>query len=46
VRARSRACDSVMERCRVIVRYGIGVDTIDIAAPRSAVSWCDVPDYA
>src|ERR1700720_52173 len=23
---------SAMERCRIIVRYGIGVDTIDVAA--------------
>jgi len=35
----TRPVIAVMERCRVIVRYGIGVDTIDIAAATERVSW-------
>jgi D-3-phosphoglycerate dehydrogenase / 2-oxoglutarate reductase len=35
-----------MERCRVIVRYGIGVDNIDLAAARSRrIYVANVPDY-
>jgi D-3-phosphoglycerate dehydrogenase len=35
-----------MERCRVIVRYGIGVETIDIpAATRRGIMVANVPDY-
>ena len=37
---------SAMERCRVIVRYGIGVDTIDIpAAGKAGIMVCNVPTY-
>jgi len=35
-----------MERCKVIVRYGIGVDTIDIkSATKKGIMVCNVPDY-
>jgi len=35
-----------MERCRIIVRYGIGVDTIDItAATERGIMVANVPDY-
>jgi D-3-phosphoglycerate dehydrogenase len=35
-----------MEHCKVIVRYGIGVDTIDIeSATRKGIMVCNVPDY-
>ena len=35
-----------MQRCRVIVRYGIGVDTVDIAAAtKHGVMVANVPDY-
>ncbi|MGM0365610.1 MAG: C-terminal binding protein [Actinomycetota bacterium] len=35
-----------MQRCRVISRYGIGVDTIDLAAAtRKGIKVCNVPDY-
>ena len=37
---------AAMKRVRVIVRYGIGVDNIDIAAARQrAIPVCNVPDY-
>lgn len=37
---------AAMERCRVIVRYGIGVDTIDMAAAGAAgIMVCNVPTY-
>jgi D-3-phosphoglycerate dehydrogenase len=33
-------------QCRVIVRYGIGVDNVDLAAARQlAIPVCNVPDY-
>jgi D-3-phosphoglycerate dehydrogenase len=36
-----------LERCRVIVRYGIGVDSIDLAAAtRLGIPVVNVPDYA
>lgn len=36
-----------LERCRVIVRYGIGVDSIDLAAAtRRDIAVVNVPDYA
>lgn len=36
-----------LRRCRVIVRYGIGVDTIDLAAAtRRGIAVVNVPDYA
>lgn len=35
-----------LKRCRVIVRYGIGVDNVDLAAARSrGIPVCNVPDY-
>ncbi len=35
-----------LTRCKVIVRYGIGVDNVDLAAARAAgIPVCNVPDY-
>ena len=35
-----------MEQCRVIVRYGIGVDNVDLkAAAAKGIPVCNVPDY-
>lgn len=35
-----------MKRCRVIVRYGIGVDNVDLkAAAGKRIPVCNVPDY-
>ncbi len=37
---------STLERCKLIVRYGIGIDTIDIkAATRHGIMVANVPDY-
>lgn len=37
---------AAMQRCRIIVRYGIGVDTIDIpAATERGIMVANVPDY-
>jgi D-3-phosphoglycerate dehydrogenase / 2-oxoglutarate reductase len=37
---------SAMERCRIIVRYGIGVETVDIpAATARGIMVANVPDY-
>ncbi len=37
---------AAMERARVIVRYGIGVDNVDLAAARGrGIPVCNVPDY-
>jgi D-3-phosphoglycerate dehydrogenase / 2-oxoglutarate reductase len=37
---------AAMERCRIIVRYGIGVDTIDVAAATErGIFVANVPDY-
>ena len=37
---------AAMERCQIIVRYGIGVDTIDIpAATERGIMVANVPDY-
>jgi len=35
-----------LDRCRVIVRYGIGVDNVDLtAAAQKGIPVCNVPDY-
>jgi len=35
-----------LDRCKVIVRYGIGVDNVDLAAARQkGIPVCNVPDY-
>ncbi len=35
-----------MERCRVIVRYGVGFDSVDLAAAaKKGIPVCHVPDY-
>ena len=35
-----------MQKARVIVRYGIGVDNVDLAAARAkGIPVCNVPDY-
>src|SRR6056297_3064981 len=35
-----------LERCRVIVRYAVGVDNIDVkAAEEKGIYVCNVPDY-
>jgi D-3-phosphoglycerate dehydrogenase len=37
---------AAMERARLIVRYGIGVDNVDLAAARGrGIPVCNVPDY-
>lgn len=37
---------AAMRRARAIVRYGIGVDNVDVAAARSrGIPVCNVPDY-
>jgi D-3-phosphoglycerate dehydrogenase len=37
---------AAMRRARVIVRYGIGVDSVDLAAARNhGIPVCNVPDY-
>ncbi len=37
---------SAMQRCRIIVRYGIGVDTVDVAAASArGIMVANVPDY-
>lgn len=42
----TRGVIAAMERCRIIVRYGIGVDTIDIAAAtKHGIMVANVPDY-
>jgi D-3-phosphoglycerate dehydrogenase len=41
-----RRAIAAMQRCRIIVRYGIGVDTIDIAAATErGILVANVPDY-
>ncbi len=41
----ARVVDS-LDRCRGIVRYGVGYDTVDVAAAtRRGISVCNVPDY-
>jgi D-3-phosphoglycerate dehydrogenase len=35
-----------MQKCTIIVRYGIGVDNVDLsAAERKGIPVCNVPDY-
>src|SRR6266481_75971 len=35
-----------LDKCRVIVRYGVGVDNIDLEATRrKGIPVCNVPDY-
>jgi lactate dehydrogenase-like 2-hydroxyacid dehydrogenase len=35
-----------LRRCRVVVKYGVGVDIIDLeAAGRAGIAACNVPDY-
>lgn len=42
----TRRTIEAMERCRVIVRYGIGVETVDIpAATERGIMVANVPDY-
>jgi D-3-phosphoglycerate dehydrogenase len=37
---------AALERCKVIVRYGIGVDNVDLAAAQArGIPVCNVPDY-
>jgi D-3-phosphoglycerate dehydrogenase len=37
---------AALTRCRVIVRYGIGVDNVDLAAAKAkGIPVCNVPDY-
>ncbi|MCY3018326.1 MAG: C-terminal binding protein [Planctomycetota bacterium] len=37
---------SAMQKCKVIVRYGIGVDNVDLrAAAAKCIPVCNVPDY-
>ena len=37
---------SSLQKCRIIVRYGIGVDNIDLeAARKQCIPVCNVPDY-
>src|SRR3972149_5498017 len=42
-----REAISSLQRCRVIARYGIGVDNVDLAAAREAgIVVTNVPDYS
>jgi D-3-phosphoglycerate dehydrogenase / 2-oxoglutarate reductase len=42
----TRRAIAAMEHCRIIVRYGIGVDTIDVvAATERGIFVANVPDY-
>lgn len=42
----TRRVIEAMQRCRIIVRYGIGVDTVDVpAATRRGIMVANVPDY-
>ena len=42
----TRRVIETMQRCRIIVRYGIGVDTVDIAAATErGIMVANVPDY-
>jgi D-3-phosphoglycerate dehydrogenase len=38
---------AALERCQVMVRYGVGYDNLDVAAATAAGIWaCNVPDYS
>jgi D-3-phosphoglycerate dehydrogenase len=42
----SRELIATLDRCKVIVRYGIGVDSVDLAAAGARrIPVCNVPDY-
>ena len=42
----TRRAISAMQRCRIIVRYGMGVDTVDVAAATErGILVANVPDY-
>lgn len=42
----TREVIAALERCKVIVRYGIGVDSVDLqAAGERRIPVCNVPDY-
>jgi D-3-phosphoglycerate dehydrogenase len=42
----TRRAIAAMQRCRIIVRYGIGMDTVDIAAATErGIQVANVPDY-
>lgn len=42
----TREVVAALERCKVIVRYGIGVDSVDLqAAGEKRIPVCNVPDY-
>jgi D-3-phosphoglycerate dehydrogenase len=42
----TRRAIAAMQRCRIIVRYGIGVDTVDVAAATErGILVANVPDY-
>ena len=37
---------AAMKKCRVLVRYGIGYDVIDVeAATKAGIAVCNIPDY-
>ena len=43
----SRQAIAGLPRCRVVVRYGVGYDTLDVPALTAAGIWaCNVPDYS
>ena len=40
------ACIGALRRCKVINRYGVGYDNVDVAAAsRKGIQVCNVPDY-
>ena len=43
----TRPVVAALERCRVIVRYGVGYDNLNVAAATERGIWaCNVPDYS
>ena len=43
----TRGVLSTLSRCRVVARYGVGVDNVDVeAATECRIAVCNVPDYA